>query len=445
MAGNFFNKHFVVLMGNGVTSIIGLAMMYIILHNLSVEHAGLWFLLQSFVGFCEAGRYGLLATATVKFYAGTTGDRSATVLGSVWFLALALSALILLIDALAFLYLPFTNNYEVILCVKWIGINYLSSLPSDVVFWRLQADEEYTKMFWFRMINACSTLASFIVLVVLHQFTLENVIIWNLLTNCSSSLIGIIWYRSGIQYVTRRTKECVAEIFHFGKFTFGTTQLSSLLGNADIWILNFVLGPVSITLYNMAMKLMAFVELPLRSFTTTGFPEMAIAYNQNNLHHVGYLFKKYSGMLSIVFIPAAVVTYFVAPTLMHLLGGHKYNGYTGHLAANVFRLTMVLAIIYPIDRFNGLALDVTGYAKTNFYKMIIVICIKLVFGLLLVEVLKNLYGIVIANYISTIVAIIYGSYRLRKTVPHTITGVFSTGFAELLNLKNSISFRKNKN
>lgn len=265
-----------------------------------IAHAGIWFLIQSFVSICEYGRGGLLSTATIKFYAGTTPDRAANVLGSVWFVAIAYSLIILSLNGLALFYLPYTNNYEVILAIKWVGLNYLSSLPSDIVFWRLQADERYGSMFWFRMINSGSTFLSFVALLLLHRFTLEQVILWNFITNCSSSIIGIIWYGSGIQNLAKRTKETIAEIFHYGKYTFGTTMFSNLLGNSDIWILNIILGPASVAIYTLATKLMAFIEMPLRSFATTGISDMAIAYNKQDLPRLAYIFKKYSGMLTIV-------------------------------------------------------------------------------------------------------------------------------------------------
>lgn len=439
----FGNKHFVVLFGNGITSVIGFAMAYIIFHNLPIVEAGIWFILQSFVGLCEAGRYGFLATATVKFYAGTDKARSETVLGSVWFLAIMLTAIVLALNGLALLYLPYTTNFEAILCIKWIGLNYLSSLPSDVVFWRLQADEKYATMFWFRMINACSTILSFILLAIFHDFTLENVIIYNFITNCTSSLIGIFWFHSGIQYFTKRSKECILEIFHYGKYTFGTTAFSSFLGNVDIWIMNFILGPASVAIYNLANRLMALVELPLRTFATTGISEMAIANNAGNEHQVGYIFRKYTGMLTVALIPVAIIAFLIADVAISLLGGHHFDGASGDLAAHVYRLFMILAITYPFDRFTGMALDITHHTKTNFYKMIIVTSVKIVTGLLFTELLKSLYGIVISNFIATIIGIIYGSYQLNKHIPHNIPGILRIGYTELILLvKKAMDFKK---
>jgi hypothetical protein len=106
---------------------------------------------------------------------------------------------------------------------------------------------------------------------------------------------------------------------------------------------------------------------------------------------------------------------------------------------------MVLAICYPLDRFNGLALDITHHTKTNFYKMILVISLKIAAGLLFTQVLQNVYGIVIANYIATIGAIIYGHYQLRKYLPHTILGILSTGYSEsILFLSKKLQLLKKK-
>lgn len=426
------------LLGNSSTSIIGFVMTYVLFHcDMTTAEVGIWFVMQSFVGLCEAGRYGFLSTATVKFYAGTDKERGATVLGSIWFLAIALSALVLAINALGLFYLPYASR-EAQLCITWVGVNYLSSLPADVIFWRLQADEEYGKMFWFRMINSCSTVLSYIVLALIHQCTLQNVIIYNFVTNCTSSLIGLIWFRSGIQYIGKRTKECMLEIYHFGKYTLGTTLFASFLGNSDVWILNFVVGPAAVAMYNLAMKLMAVIELPLRSFGTTGLSEMAIAYNAKNMHHVGHIFKKYTGMLTLAFVPVAIITFFFAGVGIDLLGGHHVKGEDGILAANTLRLIMIVAISYPMDRFNGMALDITNNSKVNFYKMVIVIVVKIICGFLFTELLQNIYGIVIANYVSAILAVGYGYYKLRDHVPHTLGGVVVTGYKELVLLSKTI-------
>ncbi len=422
------NKHFLVLVGNGFISLVGLATSFILFHYLSPTTAGMWFLVQSFVALCEAARYGFLATATVKFYAGTDPERGRTVLGSVWVLAIALTLIILLLNSAAWLYIPYTKNYEIILCIKWIGITYLSSLPADVIFWKLQAEEKYGTMLWYRLLNSCSSIIAFIVLIALHKMTLENALLFNFLTNCLSSLVGMALKMSGIRYIIYKSKECVSELFHYGKYTLGTTSFSVLLGNVDTWIINFMLGPASVAIYNLASRLMAFIDLPLRTFVTTGMSEMAIQYNRKNMHQLTYIFKKYAGMLTIAFIPAALGAYFLADFVTIVLGGHKYLDTE---ANELYQIFMIIAILFPIDRFNGLALDILHYTKINFYKVVVMLIVKTICDFAFVALLGNIYGIAISHFLSTLAGVILGYIYLRKLIPYTIPGIIVSGYQEM--------------
>ncbi len=427
----YYNKHMLVLSGNGVQMVVGFATSFVLFHYLSMEAAGMWYFIQTFVAICESARYGFFATATVKFYAGTEHERARTVLGSVWFLALAMTAIILGLNALGTLYLPYTTNVELILCIKWVGITYLSSLPADVVFWRLQADERYGAMFLYRMVNSLSTIIVFIALICLHKFTLENALIFNFLTNSLCSVIGILGNLSGIRYFGNRTRECIKEIFHFGKFTFGTTMLSTTLASSDTWIINALLGPAAVAVYNLAMRFMGLIDMPLRSFVTTGMSEMAIQHNAGNKHQVVYIFKKYAGMLTMAFIPFAAVAFVGGSFAIKIMGGHNYDGGPILAAINAYGLMLILSIFYPIDRFNGLALDIIHRTKTNFYKVVLMLAVKIAAGLIFTFTLRNIFGVVIGNYLMTLAGILYGYYELRKNFDYTIPGILSAGYTEM--------------
>jgi len=423
----FNNKHFLVLAGNGMLSVTGLATSYLLFNYLTPANAGIYYVLLSFVSLCEAARYGLLSTTTIKFYAGTTPERGATVLGSVWVIALGLTAIILLANAGALLFLPYTHNIEVILSIKWIGITYLSTLPADIVFWRLQSDEKYGKLVWYRMVNSASTILAFFVLILLHKMTLHNALLYNFLTNCLCSVVGVVFNMSGLKYLLKTTRQCISEMLNYGKYTLMTTSCSVLLGSADVLIINSVLGPAAVAVYNLSIRLMAINDLPLRSLVTTGMSEMAILQNQNNMPQFTYIFKKYAGMLTIAFIPIAVVAVLFG-NVVNMFGGVQYHG---SIAANAFRLFMVIAILYPIDNFNGLALDLIGKTKINFYKVLIMLGIKIIADFAGLAMFHNIYGIAFSLLLVTLAGIGYGYYQLRKDLTYTIPGIISLGYHEI--------------
>jgi O-antigen/teichoic acid export membrane protein len=339
-----------------------------------------------------------------------------------------LSGIFMLINAGAYFLLPYTHNREIIMCIKWGGITYLSTVTLDIVAWRLQADQKYMTMLLYRMINSISTIFSFIMLVVVHKMTLENALLYNFLVNCMVSVLGICLNMSGIRYIFRRTKETVSEIMHYGKYMLGTTSISSLLGNSDNWAANIMLGPAGVAVYNLAVRFMAVIDLPLRSFNTTGLSEMAVSYNKNDLHQVTFIFKKYAGMLTVAFIPIVIAALLFADIPIYMIGGAKYSH---SIAANSYRLFMLVALLSPMDRFIGLALDVTRKTKINFYKVILMLLIRVLVNFAAIAFFGNIYGINLSCFIVTVFAIAFGHYQLRKKLDYKISEILTLGYSEM--------------
>ena len=422
------NKHFLVLTGNASIALVGIVMTFILFRVLEPEKAGLYFYVLSFSQLCESARSGFLSTATVKYYAGAQPGRAKTVLGSVWLLALSLSGIILLLNLVLWLLLPETNNESVVLSIKWFGLTYLSTLPADVTFWKLQAEEKYGTMFWYRMLNSGSTILTYLALIYFDKMTIENALLYNFLTNCMASGVGVILGMSGIGYIVHRSKGCIKELYHYGKYTLGTTSFSMLLGYVDVWMINSLLGPASVAVYKVSMSFMAFVELPLRSFTTTGMSEMAIQYNRKNYEQVSVIFKKYAGMLTVAFIPAAAIAYLLADFVTMLVGGAQYHNTE---AGSLYQMFMLIAILSPLDRFNGLTLDILHQTRTNFYKVIIMLSVKVAGNFLFITLLGSIFGVPLSLLLSTLSGLLFGYYVLNKHIPHTFMGIFTHGYKEM--------------
>ncbi len=426
-------------MGNGMLQAIGLAIAFIIFHSsLSMDEVGIWFFVQSIIAFCEAGRAGFLSTAAVKFYAGTTYERGRTVQGSIWYLAIIATGIILTLNACLLPFLSVVGNREFELCVEWVGISFLATLPSDVISWRLQAEERYGAMLRFRILNSVCSIISFTILIVFHEMTLENAFFFNFLINVATSALGMLLKLSGLRNITYRTKECINEIIHYGKFTFGSYLGANLLAHMDTWIINFMLGPKSVAIYNLAKRFMAIVDLPLRSFAVTGMSAMAIAYNNNNLSQVTYTFKKYAGMLTVAFVPIAVLAFFFGDIPVNMLGGEDYHKTE---AASAFKILMFVAILYPMDTLNGVTLDIIHKTKINFQKVLLMIGLRVVCDFSGLMVFNNVYGVVASIFVVRATAMLYGNYQLQKSLSFTIPGIVTTGFKETRFFLRSLAFK----
>ena len=422
------NKHFLALASNGFIAVLSFLQMGIIYRKMEMDDVGTWFFFLGIIGIAESIRSGFLSTATIKFYAGTDRERGATVLGSVWYLALAITTVLVLADAGFIACLKFVHDKEVALSAKWFGITFISSLPFTLIFWILMAEERYDKILWLRLVNNGSMLMAIIVCAVLGKMTLEALLWINFLSNMLVNLVGFVFGFARIRTITHRSRECILELYHFGKFSLGTTFISNLLGNVDVFVLKFMLGPAAVAIYNIPIKFMQLVEIPLRSFVGTGMSGMAIAYNNNNPGRVKQILTKYSGMMAIAFIPMAVVTFFVADFATNLIGGSKY---VGTEAANLFRVFMLFSVLSPIDRFNGATLDVIHKPNVNFYKVILMLIVNVAADFVGITIFKNMYGVALGSSLTLLAGMIFGYFILRKYVSYTLGDIFVTGYKEM--------------
>ncbi len=424
------NKHVLALIGNVVIAGFSILTIGLLAHILTKPDMGIYFFFFYAYNLADAVRNGLLTTATIKFYAGAAVDKINAILGSIWYLALALTVVMIALNLLAVPFLSLTNNQEFIIVIEWFGATVLSSLPFNVTFWILLADEDYLTILWLRMLNSGSTVAAFGVLALMHKATLFNVLCANFATNTFTSIVCITFGYAKLPALFKRTKAVTSEIFNFGKFSLSSTVSSYFLSAANGLIVNGMLGPAALAIFTIPNRLMEIVEIPLRSFVGTGMSAMAAAYNTNNMYHLTFVSKKYAGMLTLVFVPLAIITFIGADLAVWILGGKQYSG--GE-AANILRVMMFIAILYPIDRFNGVTLDIINQPKINTYKVILMGVVNIVVAVVAIYFLKHVYGVVIATFCTTVAGIIFGYHHLRKHLNYTLSDILVLGWVELKN------------
>jgi O-antigen/teichoic acid export membrane protein len=424
---HFRNKHFLALSGNMVISVLSVVMMSLLYRALTKADVGTWFFFLSFTGLAEAIRNGFLSTATVKYFAGTDYEKGESVLGSIWTLAILLTLLFLIANGIAWLFLSHFSNPQMLLVVKWFGITLLSSLPFTITFWILVAKEDYEKILWLRLVNNGSMVIIIVTLLFLHKMTLENQLILNFVTNVLTSLVCIAFKLTHITSIFKRKTETILSIAHFGKYSLATNLSSNLLGSSDTFIITFLLGPAALAVYNLPKRLMEIIEIPLRSFIGTGMSSMAKAMNNHRKDEVLHIFKKYAGMLTFAFIPIVVGGILLADVAIDILGGDKYLGTE---AANIFRMFLLFSFLFPIDRFNGVTLDILHLPRVNLHKVMAMLVVNIIADFLGVYIFKNMYGMAIASPFVMLTGLLIGHFALVKVLPYTIKEVLVTGWNE---------------
>ncbi len=434
------NKHFLSLAGNGAMAGLAMLTLAILFRALTKVDIGYWFFYQTLFVLLDTFRTGFLQIALITFYTGTDQNRSRTVLGSIWYLAILITLILGAINLFIFPFVGFFENPAFIITIQWFGITFLATLPASIASWILQADQRFDRLLFLRVINQGSFILGVILLVFFHKASLQNLLLINFIVNSLVSIVTLLLGWTQITSIVNRTKDCIKEIYHYGKYSVGTTISANLLRSSDTFIITFLLGPAVLAIYNIPVRLMELIEIPLRSTISTGMSSLAKAYNRNNLKEVGYILQKYAGTLTVAFVPVAIIAILLADFGVGLLGGGKYIHTE---AANVYRIMMIFAVFYPIDRFIGVSLDIIHQPRINFIKVLLMLLMNIVGDFVGILLFGNIYGVALGTLFPLCIGIFFGYYYLNKHVKFKLKNIFIFGYIQVRKLlRKAIKFKQ---
>jgi O-antigen/teichoic acid export membrane protein len=405
------NKYILSLAGNIIMSGVGMAITIILLRALTLNEMGVWILFFTILSLGDTFRSGFLTIGFIKFYSGADKARAADVVGSMWFLATAITLLFLLLNIPAYFISDNVSNAGVALFLKWFGVTYIVSLPYFVSTCVLQARQRFDQLLVIKLFNQGLFAAFLLIFVILRDINIYTVLYSYILSNAVASIIALIMGWTLIKKIRYTSRKTCLELIDFGKFSVGTTISANLFGTADKFIINFMLGPAALAVYDTGTRLIQVVEIPLRSFIATAMPSLSTFYNQGLKTEVLIVMKKYIGLITLAFIPAAMFTFVFADYIILLLGGIKY---VTSEAPNILRIFMVVALLFPVDRFLALTLDVIHQPKINFVKVIVMLVVTIATDFLGIYLTGGVYGVALATVFPVLAGICISFYALNK-------------------------------
>jgi O-antigen/teichoic acid export membrane protein len=423
------NKHFLSLSGNGIMSVLGMVTYSLLYHSLTLKEMGIWVFFTAGFSLLDTFRSGFLTTAFIKFFSGSDDARSKEVVGSTWYIALLITGGFILLNIPAFLLDGYVKDLGFSMLLKWFGLTYILTLPFYMATNIVQGEQRFDRLLYIRLINVGSFIIFVLGLIITKQPGLNNILYAYLLSSFITSAFTLINGWCNISYLKYRSKDCISTIYNFGKFSVGTTLSSSLFRTTDTLIIKIFLGDAALAIYNLGVKLLEVVEIPLRSFAATGMPILSAAYNQGKKEEVIWNMSKYAGILTICLIPAGIIALIFADLAIYIIGGQKYMDTQ---AANVLRLYMTFALLFPADRFFALTLDVIHLPKINFIKVVVMVIANLIFDFVGIKIFGNVYGIALGSLIPSLIAVAVGYQTLQRYSKFNFSSIFIVGYEELL-------------
>ncbi|WP_052732404.1 lipopolysaccharide biosynthesis protein [Hymenobacter terrenus] len=425
------SNQFLSLAGNLTVSAMSIVSVSLLFRALPVQDIGMWVIFNTTIGLADSFRAGFLTTAFIRACSGATVQRATEVIGSAWAIALAITGALGLLSLGSWITLNYTPDGGAMLLTRWFGVVLVATLPYFMAACVLQAEMRFDRILYIRLLSQGLFVLGIIGLMATGTASLERVMYCYLLASAITSLLTLAlgWARpSSLAY---RTSACIRELAHFGKYSVGSYVGSSLLRSSDTFLINFLLGPAPVAVYNLASRFMELIDIPLRSFMATAIPTLSAAFNQKRLPEVARLLRKHAGMLTWIFVPVILGTIILADIPVYLIGGAKYRGTE---AANLLRISMAIAILYPIDRFVGVTLDVVNQPRLNLFKVFLMLTVNVVGDVTAILLFHSIYGVAVASLPTAITGFVFGYFQLRKFLPLSIKDILSTGFEELRTL-----------
>ncbi|MGI4738389.1 MAG: lipopolysaccharide biosynthesis protein [Janthinobacterium lividum] len=426
------NPHLLSMAGNLAVSGLGIVSVGLLFRALSVRDIGVWVLFSSTIGLADAFRAGFLTTAFVRARAGASPARATEVAGSAWVIALVITGALALLNlgagVGAGLVFKAAEHPEATLLLRWFGVVLVASLPNFMAGCVLQAELRFDRLLYLRLLTQGLFVASIAGLMLTHTATLERVVHSYVLATAATAVVMLALGWAGLGSLASRTSACVRELAHFGKYSVGSYLGSSLLRSSDTFIISMLLGPAALAVYNLPGRFSELIELPLRSFLATATPAMAAAFHQHRLAEVARLLRKNAGILTWAFVPLVLGTLLLADVPVYLIGGGKYRGTE---AANLLRIGMVMALLYPIDRFVGVTLDIVNQPRLNLIKVFLMLAVNVLADVVALSLFHSIYAVALASIPTILVGFAFGFVQLKKWLPVSLHAIVVTGWDEI--------------
>lgn len=418
------NNNLLSLGGNIAASGLGFLSFAILVRYLEKDVFGNWILFLTLVTLTEMIRTGLLQTGLIKFMSGKDESAQKIVVGTGWVFSILTTAFIIVFSLIGYWLVKDTvKTMGIVFFFKYYPILTFISLPFNFATWYLQAQMRFRHLLFIRsiiLIAFIGFVASF-----LNQLTLELVIFGYIIAQFICSIVCILCKWTKVKYIRYAEKRCLQKLFNFGKYSMGTMIGANLLKNSDTLIIGAMINAEAVAYYSVPLKLFEVMEVPLRSFVATAMPFMSKLINAGEKGRMSDFFEKTTGMFTIALVPFVLLAIIFAEPMVSLLGGSGYGE-----SVNVFKVFALFALLMPIDRYSGVALDMLNKPSFNFVKVIIMLSVNIVGDILVIRMTGNIFPVAIVSIITFTTGVLLGLHFLRKFIWFTNKGMLFQGLFE---------------
>lgn len=419
------------LIGNVVFAAFSMLLFLLMVRLLSKDMYGRWIIFITTISLLDMLRLGLTGTGAIRAISTSTGNDQYRNISASYKLSiyttLAISAIFVPIYFIFKSHFVDSYYFPVLLFYPLLAFANLAHMQATTYS---QGLINFKRVMIIRSLVGvlnCLFIAGYIWF---FDETLTGIIITYSLSDIAVSLLVIFLKWDGHQHLKLKSKENILSLLHFGKYSTASFIGSNLLRSSDTIIisLSVIMGAPAVAIYTIPLKFVEMIEIPLRSFTATAFPKLSTAF-QTGKSEFSKVMNMYLSYSVLMLIPVIIVIPVFSEYILRFFGGKNYAD-SIELQKQILYIISIYIIALPYDRYSGIALFAFNKPELNFYKVIIMLVINIIFDCIAVFIFHSLQMVAIGSVIFTFAGIFIGWYYITKfsnlTIHESIKAVINT-------------------
>ena len=399
------------LMHQGVMAVYGFGILFLLIRLLPTNEVGRWLIFSSAISLCDMLMHGLLQTIVVK--ETTTNQQNPLAMKQLQFNVLLLSSLVVIL--LSILLIVAHGSFSIfskdIVALndlsKWYPAFGAAMLMYNLSWWLNMGKQNYRVILTQRLIYVfISILILFVYYQLHHSISFSVAVLSQLIGYAIASVFSFFanHFCLNYQYFSRNK---INYFLQYGKYNVGTLLGSSLLRNADIFMIAIWMNSAAVAVYSLAQKMIEIFEVILRPVAATSLP-LFHKLHQDTQAFTAILIKRIV-FLSLLFIPANILLFCFADSLIGLMS--RSGDY--HLSVIILRVFILYILLLPIDRLLGVALEACNKPALNLIKTLVLIVVNVTGNFIALYFLKSLPAVAAVSSIALSIGIGLGFYFLK--------------------------------
>jgi len=355
----------------------GFLTIFFLARMISKADIGIWVLFTSVTAILEMVRVGFIRNPFITHLVSAEDAQKEKIVTASFVLHCALAlAISVVIMAAAVPLSKFWNADELVPLFFVYALNNLVYIPFHHFEYIQQAQLKFKGIFVsniFRLgLLSVYIIAKFIIQ---DTPTLLELAVVQLVASVISCFVAYSFVKTSIRYSGTVDRKLIFELFHYGKFTLGTNISSMFVKNTDSWMIGRMISTAGVAIYNPAIRLSNLVEVPTVAIAGVFFPQVAQRLRDEGKQGVCDIYTRSVSLILALTLPMVLPLYIFAELAITLIFGSEYIE-----AATILRVTLFYTLIIPFNRQFGTVMDGTKNPKINFYLLVLVAVLNIVFN-----------------------------------------------------------------